>query len=124
MARSCGHRLSIWRSAIKIITHSSNKKYLEQIREDFSASVQPMGILPARLSGFEVIFDDLIPAEVPSKTEFVARHDRFCEYNASSPADWEIFCGYVTPKMELYFVAMNDRKYTFLRNGEPEVHLW
>ena len=109
---------------MKIVTHPNNKKYLEQIREDFSASMQPMGILPARLSGFEVIFDDLIPAEVPSKTEFHSIQDRFCEYNTTAPADWEIFCGYVKPKMEVNFIMMDDRKYTFLRSGKPEVHLW
>jgi hypothetical protein len=109
---------------MKIVTHPNNKKYLEQIREDFSASMRPMGIISARLDGFEVIFDDLIPAEVPSKTEFVARQDKFCEYNTSAPADWEIFCGYVVPRMELNFIMMDDRKYTFLRNGQPEIHLW
>lgn len=109
---------------MRVVTHPDNAKHLDQIRQDFTTHVDKMGIRPAKLEGFEVIFDDIIPAEVPSKTEFVARHDRFCQYNASSPADWEIFCGYVTPKMELYFVAMNDRKYTFLRNGNPEIHLW
>ena len=109
---------------MKIITHPNNKKHLEQIREDFSSSMRPMGIIPARLDGFEVIFNDLIPAEVPSKTEFVARQDKFCEYETSSPSEWEIFCGYVKPKMEPNFIMMDSRKYTVLRNGQPEVHLW
>lgn len=106
---------------MKIITHPKNKKYLEQIREDFSASVRPMGILPARLDGFEVIFDDLIPAEVPSKTEFVARHHRFCEYNTSDPSDWEIFCGYVAPKMVPNFIMINELRSTFMGKNGPEV---
>jgi hypothetical protein len=121
---SCGLLLNIWRSVIKIITHSNNKKYLKQIREDFSASMRTMGILPAKLGGFEVIFNDLLPTEVPSKTEFVARQDKFCEYNTSKPAEWEIFCGYVKPVMVPNFIAMDDRKYTFLRNGKPEIYLW
>jgi hypothetical protein len=124
VGRDCGLPLNIWRFAIKIVTHPNNKKYLEQIREDFSASMRPLGIIPARLDGFEVIFNDLIPAEVPSKTEFVARQDRFCSYNTSAPADWEIFCGYVIPRMEPNFIMMDSRKYTVLRDGQPEVSLW
>lgn len=66
----------------------------------------------------------MIPAEVPSKTEFVARQDKFCSYNTEKPADWEIFCGYVRPKMVPNFIMMDDRKYAVMRNGSPEVHLW
>lgn len=109
---------------MKIMTHPDNAKHLDQIREDFTNEVDAIGIRPAKLEGFEVIYTCMLPPEKPSKTEFVARQDKFCEYNTSAPADWEIFCGYVKPKMELYFLAMDDRKYTVLRNGNPEIHLW
>jgi len=108
---------------MKIITHSDNKKYLEDISLTLDKRNEELGI--CRIwNGYEVVFNDLIPAEVPSKTEFVARHDKFCEYNTSQPAEWEIFCGYVKPKMELNFLLMDSRKYTVLRNGQPEIYIW
>ena len=109
---------------MKIATHPDNAKHLDKIREDFTNEVDAIGIRPAKLEGFEVIFDDLIPAEVPSKTEFVARHDRFCEYNTTNPAEWEIFCGYVVPKMEPHFITMDSKKYTVSYRGEPRIYTW
>jgi hypothetical protein len=109
---------------MKIVTHPDNEKHFEQIREDFTKRADACGIRAAKITGFDIILNELIPPEVPSKTEFVARQDKFCEYNTSKPAEWEIFCGYVKPVMVPNFIAMDDRKYTFLRNGKPEIYLW
>lgn len=106
---------------MKIATHPNNAKYLDQIREDFTSRVDAIGIRPAKLDGFEVVYTNMLPPEKPSKTEFVARHDRFCEYNATNPADWEIFCGYVAPKMVPNFIMVEDRRSTFMGPDGPEV---
>ena len=109
---------------MKIVTHPDNKKHLDQILEHVTNEFDAIGVRPARLDGFEIVYTCVLPQEKPSKTEFVARHDRFCEYNTSEPSEWEIFCGYVVPKMEPNFMMIDDRRYTFMRNGSPEVHTW
>ena len=106
---------------MKIMTHPDNAKHLDQIREDFTNEADAIGIRPAKLEGFEVIYTCMLPPEKPSKSEFVARHDKFCEYNTSAPADWEIFCGYVVPKMEPHFIMIEDRRSTFMGPDGPEV---
>jgi hypothetical protein len=109
---------------MKIITHPDNREYLDEITKEVSRQNEPFGVIPISSFGFEFVFNDTIPAEVPSKTEFVARQDKFCSYNTSQPAAWEIFCGYVRPKMVPNFIMVDDRKYTVLRNGQPEIYLW
>ena len=109
---------------MKIITHPDNREYLDEITKEVARQNEPFGVIPISSFGFDIIFNDLIPAEVPSKTEFVAVHNKFCEYNTSEPSDWEIFCGYVRPKMVPNFMMIDDRRYTVMRNGSPEVHTW
>jgi hypothetical protein len=109
---------------MKIVTHPDNREYLDEIHKEVSRQNEPFGVIPISQFGFDIVFDDMIPAEVPSKTEFVALQHKFCEYNIEKPAAWEIFCGYVRPKMVPNFIMVDDRKYTIMRNGSPEVHLW
>jgi hypothetical protein len=109
---------------MKIITHPDNREYLDEVIKEVSRQNEPFGVIPISSFDFDIIFDDMISAEVPSKTEFVAVHNKFCEYNTSEPSDWEIFCWYVAAKMVPNFMMMDDRKYTFMRNGSPEVHTW
>lgn len=106
---------------MRVVTHPDNAKHLDQIRQDFTTRVDKMGIRPAKLEGFEVVYTSMLPPEKPSKTEFVARHDKFCEYNTINPADWEIFCGYVKPKMVPYFTVVNELRSTFMGENGPEV---
>ena len=108
---------------MKIITHPSNKKYLEEFSLTLDKRNEKLGV--CRIwNSYEVVFNDYLPAMVPSKTKFVARHDRFCEYNTEKPADWEIFCGYVVPEMEPHFITMDSKKYTVSYRGEPRIYTW
>ena len=49
-----------------------------------------------------------IPAESPSKDEFEACNSKFCEYNNTTPAEWELYFGFVKPKMVPNFVMTED----------------
>jgi hypothetical protein len=121
VAKSYGQLTSTYRCHIKILTHPDNEKHISQIREDFTERVDACGIRPAKLSGFDVVYTCELPPQKPSKTEFVARHDKFIEYNAENPTDWEIFCGLVKPKMVPNFIMINERSSTFMGENGPEV---
>jgi hypothetical protein len=108
---------------MKIITHPDNKKHLVEftaIQDNINAQLGICRIY----NGYEVVFNDMLPVAIPSKTKFVAKQDKFCEYNTSNPADWEIFCGYVVPLMVPHFIMMDSKKYTVSYRGEPRIYTW
>lgn len=105
---------------MKIVTNPNNKQHLHELMIRSDQRLEKMGMCRIK-SMYVVQFDKSLPEKIPSKTEFVARHDKFCEYNTTNPADWEIFCGYVKPKMVPHFIMTEDRRSTVMGKNGPEV---
>jgi hypothetical protein len=93
-----------------LLTHPANKKHTDKIIKE-AENHTPSGV---RLINKNLVkYDDSLQELAPSKTEFIAAENKFVEYSSTNPSEWEVYFGFVKPKMVPYWTYHEEGRKAF-----------